>query len=198
MRLTHFGDDLVLEMYNYRGPKKVFWELRWPGGFFQGVPQSGFYVEMAERVGLSKCRRVWRVVAGGKLTDTTAAPFTYSGTGERVWTVAYSRDGKSLGIEADLMKWKLKRRWNEQGEIGWPMLESAIARETRTGQIKVGDAQASMRQRSRLAIRLARDETLGRWLRRTDSRTLTLTVPGGKVEDRRDDSSAPSFGTTAK
>jgi hypothetical protein len=49
IQLVQIGDDLVLEMYNYKGAKKVFWELQWPGGFFKGVPQSGFYIEMAER-----------------------------------------------------------------------------------------------------------------------------------------------------
>ena len=49
MQLAQIGDDLVLEMYNYRGPKEGLLGIAWPGGFFQGVPQSGFYLEMAER-----------------------------------------------------------------------------------------------------------------------------------------------------
>jgi len=110
MRLTQIGDDLVLEMYNYRGPKKLFWESRWPGGFFQGMPQAGFYLEMAERADYRNAAEFSEVVAGGTLIENTAAPFTYSGVGERPWTVEYSRDGKTVGIEADLMKWKLKRR----------------------------------------------------------------------------------------
>jgi hypothetical protein len=182
MRLIQIGDDLVLETYNYRGPKKVFWELQWPGGFFQGVPQSGFYIEMAERSEYRDAAEFSKVVASGKLTDVTAAPFTYSGTGERLWTAEYSRDGKSLGIEADLMKWKLKRRWNEQGEIGWPMLDSAIARETRTGQVNVGDAQL---QCGKEAGWLFASPATKRWVAGYEGLTpapLTLTVPGGQVE----------------
>jgi hypothetical protein len=182
MQLVQIGDDLVLEMYNYRGPKKAVWELQWPGGFFQGLPQSGFYVEMAERVDYRSPAEFGRVVASGKLTDNTQAPYTYSGTGERLWTVEYSRDGNSLGIEADLMKWKLKRRWTERGEIGWPMLESPIARETRTGQITVGDAEL---QCGKEAGWLFASPETKRWAAGYEGLTpapLTLTVPGGKIE----------------
>ena len=121
-------------------------------------------------------------MASGKLTDTTAAPFTYSGTGERVWNVAYSRDGKSLGIEADLMKWKLKRRWNEQGEIGWPMLESAIARETRTGQITVGDAKLECGKEAGWLFASPESKRWAAGYVGLTAAPLTLTVPDGKVE----------------
>jgi hypothetical protein len=182
MQLTQIGDDLVLELYNYRGAKKVFWELQWPGGFFQGVPQSGFYVEMAERSDYRSPAEFGRVVASGKLTDNTQAPFTYSGAGERLWTVEYSRDGKTIGIEADLMKWTLKRHWNEQGEIGWPMLESPVARETRTGRLTVGDAQL---QCGKEAGWLFGSTDTNRWVAGYDGlmpAPLTLAVPGGEVE----------------
>ena len=36
IRLVERGGDLVLELYNYLGPKKAFWEMRWPGAFFKG------------------------------------------------------------------------------------------------------------------------------------------------------------------
>jgi hypothetical protein len=122
------------------------------------------------------------VVASGKLTDNTQAPFTYSGAGERLWTVEYSRDGKTIGIEADLMKWTLKRRWNEQGEIGWPMLESPVARETRTGHVTVGDAQL---QCGKEAGWLFGSTDTNRWVAGYDGlmpAPLTLAVPGGEVE----------------
>jgi hypothetical protein len=121
-------------------------------------------------------------LASGKLTDATEAPFTYAGEGERLWTVEYSRDGKTLGIEADLMKWELRRRWNEQGEIGWPMLESPVARETRTGQVTLGDAKL---QCGKEAGWLFGSPKTKRWAAGYHGLTpapLTLTVPGGKVE----------------
>ena len=48
-RLAEMRGDLVLELYNYQGPEKRFWELGWPGAFYQGRPQCGFYLEVAAR-----------------------------------------------------------------------------------------------------------------------------------------------------
>ncbi len=182
IQLVQIGTDLVLEMYNYKGAKKVFWELQWPGGFFKGVPQSGAYLEMAERSDYPNAAEFSRVVAGGKLSDVTEAPFTYAGEGERLWTVTYSRDGKTLGIEVDLIAWDLRRRWNEKGPIGWPMLESPVARETRTGHVTVGDAEL---QCGKEAGWLFGSPETKRWAVGYHGLTpapLTLTVPGGKVE----------------
>ena len=182
IQLVQLGDDLVLEMHNYKGSKKVFWELQWPGAFFKGVPQSGFYIEIAERSDYRDAAEFSRVVASGKLSDVTEAPFTYAGEGERLWTVEYSRDGKTLGIEADLIKWDLRRRWNEAGPIGWPMLESPVARETRTGEVTVGDAHL---QCGKEAGWLFSSPETKRWAAGYHGLTpapLTLTVPGGKVE----------------
>ncbi len=182
IRLVQLGNDLVLEMHNYKGPKKVFWELQWPGGFFKGVPQSGFFIEMAERSDYESAAQFGRVVAGGKLTDVTEVPFTYAGEGERLWTVEYSRDDRTLGIEVDLIEWDLRRRWNEKGPMGWPMLESPVARETRTGQVTVGDATL---QFGKEAGWLFGSPQSKRWAAGTHgsmSAPLTLTVPDGRVE----------------
>ena len=49
VRLTEIQGDLAVEVYNYLGQEKPFWEMGWPGAFYQGKPQYGFYFEMAER-----------------------------------------------------------------------------------------------------------------------------------------------------
>ena len=182
IRLSEIGGDLVLEMYNYLGPKKVFWELQWPGGFFQGVPRAGFYIEMAERSDYRDAQEFGRVIASGTLRDIAAEPFTYAGEKERIWSVEYTRDAQTLGIEIDLMEWTLKRRWTERGEIGWPMLESPIARETRTGQVTVGDAALSSGPEASWLFSCPETK---RWVAGYHGLTpapLTLTVPGGRVE----------------
>jgi len=182
IQLVQLGDDLVLEMYNYKGPKKVFWELQWPGGFFKGVPQSGFYIEMAERSDYPSAAEFSRIVAGGKLTDVTEKPFTYVGQGDRLWTVEYSRDDKTLGIEADLIKWELKRRWNEKGPIGWPMLESPVARQTLTGQVSVGNATLQCGKEAGWLFGSPKTKRWAAGYHGLTAAPLTLTVPGGKVE----------------
>lgn len=140
VRLREIGGDLVLEIHNYAGPEKRFWELGWPGAFYQGTPQCGVYLEVAERADYADGRAFAQRVTTGTLRDKTAPPFVYAGQRERSWSVSYERNGEILGIEVDLMAWRLKRRWTEQGETEWPMLESSVARETRSGSVTVGDA----------------------------------------------------------
>ncbi len=140
LRLREIQGDLVLEVYNYLGQEKSFWEMGWPGAFYQGKPQCGFYFEMAERASYPDGRAFGRVVAGGDLRDQAVAPFVYDGTQPRPWTVSYARSGQELGIEVDLMEWKLRRRWTQSGELGFPMLESPVARQSRGGEIRLGGA----------------------------------------------------------
>jgi hypothetical protein len=182
IRLVERDGDLVLEIYNYLGPKKAFWELGWPGLFYQGRPWCGVYLEMAERADYPDGGVFGQVVASGQLRDEVAPPFTYVGEGERPWTVEYRRDGRALGIEVDLMEWRLKRRWTEQGAIGWPMLESPIARQNASGRVEAGGALLECGQASAW---LFASPATGRYVagyHGSRPAPLTLIVPGGRVE----------------
>jgi hypothetical protein len=182
IRLTEIQGDLVLELYNYLGPQKSFWELDWPGAFYQGRPQCGFYVEAAERSTYPDGRAFGQVVASSALKDVTDPPFTYRGEGERLWTVEYARDGQTLGIEIDLMAWAPKRRWTHAGDLGWPMLQSPVAQETRTGHIALGGATLTCGPE---AAWLFASPATGRWVAAyhgVQSAPLTLTIPDGSVE----------------
>ncbi len=182
VRLVDIQGDLVLELYNYLGPQKGFWEMGWPGAFYKGKPQCGVYLEAAERFRYADGRAFGKLVARGTLKDVAAAPFTYAGERERVWTVEYSRDAQTLGLEVDLMAWKLKRRWIKDGDLGWPMLDSPVAQETRTGRVKVGDATLTCGEE---AAWLFASPATGRWVAAyhgLQPAPLTLTVPDGSVE----------------
>ena len=50
-------------------------------------------------------------MAGDRLKDEAGAPSTYEAGKERLWAVEYTRGGRVLGIEIDLMEWQLKRRF---------------------------------------------------------------------------------------
>jgi hypothetical protein len=182
IRLREIQGDLVFEIYNYLGARKSFWELNWPGMFYKGRPQCGVYVEVAERSTYPDGREFAQVVASGALRDVTASPFTYPAAGERLWTVEYARSGQRLGIEVDLMAWALKRRWTDRGDLGWPMLESPVARETRTGQVTVGGATLTCGPE---AAWLFASPATGRWVAAyhgLQPAPLTLTVPGETIE----------------
>lgn len=181
VRLEQRGDDLVLDLYNYLGAEKSFWEMRWPGAFYKGKPQCGFYLEMAERDDFPDGRTFGETIDQGDLIDRADAPFVFANEGERLWTVSYSRDDQTLGIEVDLMRWQLKRRWTEQGELGWPMLDSAVAQETRSGKIELG--QATLECGMEAGWLYANPESRC-WVAGYQGQVpapLTLTVPGGKV-----------------
>jgi len=190
LRLREIQGDLVLEIYNYLGQEKSFWEMGWPGAFYQGKPQCGFYFEMAERADYPDGRAFGRVVAGGDLRDQARAPFVYDGTQPRPWTVSYARDGQELGIEVDLMEWKLRRRWTQAGELGFPMLESAVARQSRSGEIRLGEAVLRWSIPGETAGELApawlfASPENGRWVAGytgSQPAALSLTLPGGRVE----------------
>jgi hypothetical protein len=140
IRLREIKGDLVLEIYNYLGPEKPFWEMGWPGAFYKGKPQCGFYLEMAERGDYADGRTFGQTVAAGALTDQAEAPFVYAGDRPRKWQVSYARDGQELGLEIDLMEWNLLRRWTQEGALGFPMLAAPQVQQDRSGEIHLGGA----------------------------------------------------------
>lgn len=182
MRLIEKQGDLVLEIYNYLGPRKTFWELRAGlNPFFQGHPHCGVYLEMAERADYPDGRAFGQVVRSGTLRDEADAPFVTDFETERLWSVEYARDGQRLGIEIDLMAWTLKRRWTEAGEQDWPMLESPVARQTRSGEVSIGGATLTC---GTAAAWLYASPQAGRWVAgyHGPAAPLRLVVPGGAVE----------------
>lgn len=143
MEIRHLDDKdktLVFEMYNYQGPAKTFWELAWPGAFFQGYPANGWYTEVVEGDEYENGAEFAKTLKRGKVIDDLTAPFTYTGGEERLWEVEYARDGKALGMEVDMFNWFASgRRWNEDGEIVFEMLSSRYARQTMNGKIEIED-----------------------------------------------------------
>lgn len=180
-RLVERQGDLVLELYNYQGPEKRFWELGWPGAFYQGRPQCGFYLEVAERDAYPDGRALGRAVAAGALTEHTDPPFTYPAEGQRLWQVAYDRDGQSVSLAVDLMTWQAVERRRDGQSIGLPMLESPLAVQGCGGALERGGATLRCGQE---AAWLVADPQARRWVAGYHGQQpapLTLEVPGGSV-----------------
>lgn len=123
IQLVERNGDLVLEMFNYRGPEKRFWEMGWPGAFYKGKPIVAFYLEVAERSEYADAASFAAAINAGSIEQQMNDPYTWAGVGERIYRAAYQRNGQEIGIEIDLMAWQLKKRWTERGEMGWPTLE---------------------------------------------------------------------------
>ena len=132
LRLADKGGDLVLEMYNHLGDSMTVSQM---DSLNAGRLQCGFYLEMSERSTYPDGAAFAKVVANGQVKDTTENASDATGEGERLWTVEYSRNGQALGVEVDMEKWALKRRWTQDGDMGFPMLESAVARQNRDGRV---------------------------------------------------------------
>ncbi|GIV78291.1 MAG: hypothetical protein KatS3mg050_2685 [Litorilinea sp.] len=142
-RLVERDGDLVLELYNYRGPEKRFWELNWPGAFYKGRPICAFYVEVAPRSAYPEAADFAAAIHAGEFAETLEPAFTYPAEGERRYTVAYRRAGQELGLSVDLMQWRLLSRWTEAGPLGWPMLEGEFVRQAAEGTVEVAGARLS-------------------------------------------------------
>lgn len=182
IRLVEKQGDLVLEIYNYLGSKKPFWEMQPEWAFFQGYPQCGVYLELAERDRYPDGKAFGQIIHQGQLTDTCDDPFTYDAQSKRLWTVEYERDGERIGIQVDLMTWQLQRRWTQDGTLAWQLLESPNAKENKSGIVQVGDAILTCGEDA--AWLVAVPET-GRWIAGYHGQTpapLKLTTPMGQVE----------------
>ena len=140
IRLVELEGHLALEMYNYTGPAKTFWEMARPGSFYQGQPRCGFYAELAEGADYANGADFAARVATGTLVDVAPPPATFAAGGQRALVVEYARDDGVLGIEVDLYAWSLTRRRTQDGPLGWPMHESPYARQSASGQVSIGDA----------------------------------------------------------
>ncbi len=181
-RLVRHGEDVVLELYNYRGPAKRFWELGWPGAFYKGRPYCAVYVECADRSEYASGAEFARTVAAGEADVSVAAPFTYAGVGTRSARFEYRRDGRAVGVEVELMEWRLQRRWTHDGELGWPMLDSPVAAQSRDGRLQVGGAVLEW---GGGPAWLAGCPVRNRWLAAysgTEPVAVTLRVPGARVD----------------
>ena len=120
-------------------------------------------------------------VAKGVLHDDAAPRFTYMDQGERPWRVEYSRGGETLGIEVDLMEWALSRRWTHDGPLGFPMLESPVARQSGNGLVAVGDAVVTCGHHPAWLFAAPAQDLWAAGYHGVPA-PFTLTVPGGRVE----------------
>jgi hypothetical protein len=140
--------SLLLELVQYRGAKKDFWELRWPGGFYQGKPINAFYLEVAESSEYDSLGAFVKTVAEGAISEELDPPRTFDGVSKRMWKAEYRRGSRVLGMAVELNTWSLAARWNARGEKAWPPLdvyEGAPARRSAshkaTGGADGGDAR---------------------------------------------------------
>ncbi len=181
MRLVERAGDLVLDIYNYLGTEKSFWEMRADGPFFQGHPKNGVYVEVAERNNYADAAVFSRVVASGVVVDRSDNPFVSDGSSKRLWTIEYGRDDEKVGIEVDLMNWTITRRWTDAGDLGYPMLDSPFATQSQSGAIHLAHAEVEASGGPVWMVALAHTQEWIVGYHGPNPISITLILPGGKV-----------------
>lgn len=185
IRIVRHRGSLVLEMYNYLGPDKTFWELGNPGAFFQGHLRNGFYLEVVASSQFASGKAVSEALAGGQLREVVDEARTFDGVSPRKWSLAYSHDDESLGIEVDLMRWRIMRRWANGADLGYPMLSSPVALESRAGHIELGGARLRCGSEAAWLVGLP---DAGLWIgayHGPAASSFTLEVPDGQVHLER-------------
>ena len=183
IRIVKREQNVVLELYNYQGPTKTFWELARPGAFYQGRTRCGFYAEVAEKSDYSSCADFAAVVTRGLLIENFDDPITYNGENERLWAVEYRRDNETLGIELDMMQFEIKRMWTHDTSDMLPMLDSPIATQALDGDVKINDSILKCEgEGTRWLVSLPDEHTWIAAFHGPGPSSLILEIPEGRVE----------------
>jgi hypothetical protein len=89
------GHTLALDIYNYRGPAKPFWEYQsLAGAFFKRNVRNAFALEVAGRADFADAAAFRRHVAAARIADSTDA--------DGVREIAYASDGGSVTLRYSL------------------------------------------------------------------------------------------------
>jgi hypothetical protein len=93
--LDRSGDRLTLDVYNYRGPAKLFWEYRTLGGaFYKGNVRNAVIVEVAERGEFASIDAFRAHIETARIADSVG------GDGER--EISYASEGEGVVLRYGL------------------------------------------------------------------------------------------------
>jgi len=174
VRLEERAGDLVLDMDVYRGEEMAHDALHEASG---GRVYCAFYFEVAGRSEFETASVFSEVVSGGHAQQSSTTDDS-----TRALSLGYTRGDRALGLDVDLTKWELKRRWTENGDLGFPMLESSIARQNREGLVEVGDATLTYGKEAGWLFAPPGTGTYVAAYHGQRPAPLKLTVPNGSVE----------------
>jgi hypothetical protein len=97
------GHVLSLDIYNYRGPEKSFWEYQsLSGAFYKGNVRNAFVLEVAGRGDFADLAAFRRHIAGARVTDSVDE--------DHVREIAYASGGGSTAMRYSLWDMRLIER----------------------------------------------------------------------------------------
>ena len=106
MVLDRTEHGLVLDLYNYRGPAKTFWEYRSQSGpFWKGNVRNAFILEVASRAEYADAEAFRRHIGDARVADGVDEDY--------VREIAYASDGGSVAMRYSLWDMtQLERRFD--------------------------------------------------------------------------------------
>ena len=182
IRILEHRGCLLLEMYNYLGPAKTFWELAQPGAFFQGYAHNGFVMDVLARAEFPSGKAVFAALSEGRIQQKLEEARTFDGGNRRVWQAAAVHGEQSLGIAVDLMDWQMLGCWANGADIGLPMLDSPIARQSRSGEITLGDTRLETGPGAAWLLHLPAADLVAAAYHGPAKAPLTLETPRGQAQ----------------
>jgi len=95
--------ELVLDIYNYRGPPKTFWEHASQGGaFFKGNVRNAIALEVGSRTDFADVDAFRRHIAGARIADSVDEDYARE--------IVYSSDGGSVSLRYSLWDMRVIER----------------------------------------------------------------------------------------
>ncbi|MEX2247186.1 MAG: hypothetical protein WEC75_10915 [Dehalococcoidia bacterium] len=141
IELGRDGPMLMLDIYNYRGPAKTFWEYRsLAGPFYHGNVRNAFVLEVASKGDFADAAAFRRHIAAARIADSAGEDY--------VREIAYASDGGSVTLRYSLWDMSLvERRYD--GAVYTPPMARAGATDgggpqlvqSRESLIEIGEAR---------------------------------------------------------
>ena len=124
--------NLVLAIYNYRGPKKPFWEYKTRMPYFRANAKAGFVIEVGSTGEYPSFEAFRAHIESSRITDTTDEAF--------IRQVEYQSDGDAISITVDLKTDALLERCIDGKVYEAPFLSANTVKEDNSGHIEVGNS----------------------------------------------------------
>lgn len=141
IELSVAGGMLTLDIYNYRGPAKSFWEHRSQGGpFFRGNVRNAFVLEAAEHADFADFAAFRAHIAAARIADSV--------DDEYVREIAYASDGGAIALRYSLWDMRVIDRRFDGVPFNAPMGRAGATDgggpqwlQSRETMIELGDAR---------------------------------------------------------
>lgn len=181
IELNLVDGTLTLDIYNYRGPGKTFWEYRSHGGpFFKGNVRNAFAIETADRAAFATIEAFRTHIAASTISDAT--------NGNHHRTIEYASAGGSVALTYSLWDMTLIERRHDGAPYAPPAanvgaIDGAGPQFTQTTEAKTQLARATLHATATPHWLIADDEAR-RYIAINPSNTaapLRLTTPTTEI-----------------